>query len=138
MNTCKKSILRYGVAFLIGCAIVFVVAWVNGVFSYAERVDAYRILCDGCFAAAVLLIGIGLLVWISNLGTFDILRYGMRSLVGLYSREAKNRKPEGSFYEYQTIRAARQAPFAFLLFIGCLFLVGAFMFNVFFAKVAPL
>ena len=43
-----------------------------------------RQLCDGCFVAAVLLLGAGVLRYVTNQGAFDVLGYGLQSVFHLH------------------------------------------------------
>ncbi len=128
MNSQKESYLKYGITTLVGVVITLAVCWARGLFSSQAAVDTYRILCDGCFVSAVLLIGVGLMVLVSNTGAFDILNYGVRSFFGIFSKEAENRKPEGSFIQYKERKAAQKSPYLFLVLVGCGFLAVAFVF----------
>lgn len=125
MSEGTRPAVPYAIATLIGCVIVLVVGAIGGLFRQPDTAMRYAILCDGFFTAAVLLAGIGLMIMLSNWGTFDILNYGIRSFGGLFSQDAKDRKPDGSFYEYKQKKAARQAPFWFLVIVGAAFFVGA-------------
>lgn len=125
----KKLVTRYGVTFLIGLVIAFLVAFIKGVFRAVDPAATYMALCDGAFVAAVLLIGIGLMVWLGNMGTFDMMSYGFKSFAGLFSKNAENRKPEGSFFNYTQKKAEKKSPFLFIVIVGIVFLLLAFLFN---------
>ena len=128
----KSRMLRYGITTLIGLAIAAGVAFLQGISGAESSVEMYRILCDACFVSAMLLICSGLMIWVSNLGTFLIVNYGFKSLFSMYSRDKEKRNPEGSFFDYQQKRMARKTPFLFIVIVGCFFLIGACIFNVLF------
>lgn len=129
MDKGKQALLSYGTAGMVGSLIVLGIGLSKDLFSQTQLAETYRILCDGCFTAGVLLAGIGLMIGISNEGTFDILNYGMRSFFGLFSPAARNRKPYGSFQAYRQQRAERRSPFGFLVVMGSLFLIAAVVLN---------
>ena len=61
-------LLRYGVTAVIGVVISAMTAWHQGfAWSQSFALNA-RYVSDGCFVAAVLLVGVGALSWISCTG----------------------------------------------------------------------
>lgn len=114
--------LQYGVTAAIGLAISALTAWYQG-FSPAQpfALNA-RYLSDGCFVAAVLLVGVGALTWISCTGFFDIFSYAVKSLLVLFTSLRKP-KDQISFYDYKLLKEEKRgaAP-RFILHVGLVFL----------------
>lgn len=77
--------------FLISLAYGAVIAVLAFVVSYSQResfifdndsVDIFlHCLCDGLFVAAVMLLGTGVLKAIRNQGVFDVMGFGMKSVI---------------------------------------------------------
>ena len=66
-----------------------------------------RYLSDGLFVVGLLAGGMGLLIWVSTTGFFDIMSYGFKSLLVLFS---PFRKPKDhiSFYDYKMLREGKR------------------------------
>lgn len=62
-----------------------------------------RYLSDGFFVIGLIMTGLGLLVWISTTGFFDMMSYGFRSLLVLFT-SLKKPKDHMTFYDYKTAR----------------------------------
>ena len=109
---------------LIGAVVMGLVALYRFSSSYAgEEKRLLYSLCDGAFVAAVLLAGVGLLVWIGSAGTFDTLTYAAhslkRQLLPFGSREEKRR----DYYQYKLDKEEKRRPVpVFLLGSGGFFL----------------
>ena len=116
MKFVKKSLITL----LIGFAIAGLIAWSKGVFVETAPIQIFHILSDSFFVSGVVIAGIGLLVFSSNEGTFDMLVYGMRSFLDLFRRNSTKRFE--SFYDYRSSRQANKFGFAFLLVSGLVIL----------------
>ena len=130
----RSQLIRYGVAFLIGAVIVLGMSWSRGLFAQTDPQRVYRVLCDGCFFAAVLLVGIGLMTLIAGEGTFDMAGFAFSLLVRALSRKNIEQKENRSFYEYKKAKRERRkgGPMWYLVFVGLFYLAGAFVFNALF------
>ena len=67
--------------------------------SYADW-SLVRMVCDGCFVAGVLLLGLGALVWVANFGGFTALGYGWYLLVRKLSFSRTKFEGRMSYLEY--------------------------------------
>ena len=82
-----------------------------------------RYLSDGCFVVGLILTGLGVLVWISTTGFFDMMAYGVQSLLVLFSI-LKSPKEHPSFYDYKQMRdAKRNKPRFGMLLTGIVFIL---------------
>lgn len=138
MNQRKKStivLLIIGLAIAVG---VVLMKWpiqsdtqiVNGVekkiytWSYDESL-AYM-LCDGFFVTGVLVFGMGALKAFRNKGTFDVLSYGVSSLlytaIPMLDRRPEEQRTEG-FYDYTQRKQAERKPAGDILIAGGVYLV---------------
>lgn len=119
MKFLKNSLITL----LVGLVIAGLIAWSKDVFSQPAIINVYHILSDSFFVSGVVITGVGLLVFSSNEGTFDMLVYGMRSFFDLFRRNSVKRY--ASFYDYRTSRQANKFSFAFMLFSGLILLAVA-------------
>lgn len=71
----KTYLAEFGAGLLIVAYIVFV--------NRNTGHTLVHLLCDGCFVAAVLLLGSGGIIFCQKKGAFDIFGYGMKSALGL-------------------------------------------------------
>ena len=90
------------------------------IFAQTVQKDVYHILCDAFFVVGVLIECVGLLIFSSNEGTFDIIVYGVSSFVDMFKKQP-NRKYE-TFYDYRAARQDKKIKFAYLLIVGLVFL----------------
>jgi large-conductance mechanosensitive channel len=73
----------------------------------------------------VVITGVGLLVFSSNEGTFDMLVYGVSSFFDLFRKVSK--KKYHTFYDYRVSRQDKKIGFGFMLLCGIFFLIIAFV-----------
>ena len=100
-----------------------------GVFSVIGSSRLYAVASDGCFAAFAVLGGIGLLSVAAAGGTFDMLVYGVRSLLTVFRSGRKEQYIEKDFYEYRKVRAGKRVSFWFLVITGAVFFLLALVFT---------
>lgn len=78
-------------------------------------------LCDGCFVAAVFLLGIGGIRSAANQGTFDVVGFGLRSMVGMalpvlnWEKETMEQYRERKTQERKTPAGLLQAGAVYLI-----------------------
>ena len=102
----------------IGLAAVALIAWSKDVQSQTELVKIYHILCDSFFAVGIVVLCIGVLIFSSNEGTFDIIKYGISSFLGMFKKNYV--KKYDSFYDYRAERAGQKLSCGFLVISGAL------------------
>ena len=82
-----------------------------------------RYLSDGFFVIGLLAAGMGMLIWVSTTGFFDIMGYGFKSLLVLFT-PLKKPKDHISFYDYKMLREGKRGkPRHALLASGVLFIL---------------
>lgn len=123
-----KKNRRFLGAFLFGALVVLAACGLKSVFRMTEPNRIFRVLCDGCFLAAVMLLGVGLLVMIDNNGLFDAFGYSARFIFNLLIPGPGKGKPKESFVEYRQRRHEKPAMYGFLLLSGGFYLLAAFVF----------
>ena len=83
-------------------------------------------LCDGLTVPGVILTGLGLLRWVSDLGAFDGLSFGVRKAFGQVLREERRNRMPKTYYDFVSAREKKPRKSSRMLLItGGLFLAGA-------------
>lgn len=123
----KKTLLKFGVPFLIGAAIALAVAWGQGLGGLGSA-WSLRALSDGCFVTTILMGGMGVMMWVSTTGFFDIFSYAGKSLLVLFSPLKQPEKLK-KFYEYKADKDEKRKKADYtLLIVGAAFLLLSFAF----------
>lgn len=120
-----RSIRKYLITLLVGFIGVFFIAYAKDVFVQTEAVKVFHILCDAFFVVGVVITSVGLLIFSSNEGTFDMLVYGVSSFFDLFRKVSA--KKYATFYDYRESRADKKIRFGFMLVCGLGFLAVAFI-----------
>ncbi len=115
-----KNLKKYLITMLIGLAAVAMILWSKDILNQTEAVAVYHILCDAFFAVGVIILCIGLLIFSSNEGTFDILVYGVSTFVGMFKKNYE--KKYDTFYDYRADREDKKIKFGYLLICGLILL----------------
>ena len=121
MDEKKIKWIRYGITAL--CDLVFA-----GFIAYARYtgnpygdeviINEFQALSDGFFVVGFLNLAFGLLLWISTTGIFDILSYGLKAALYLFTSKRKD-KAEGGYYEYKMRKKEKRKAVPFeTLWIG--------------------
>ena len=127
-----KTVLKYGITILIGALMVIGVCDLQNLFAVLEPVRICKILCNAFFISGILLLGVGILVFISKEGMFDGMSYYAGRFMMLFSRNYdEKRKTALSYYEYKQAKN-REAGGGFILITGLGFSVVAVVFLVLF------
>lgn len=118
-----KKYLRTILAFLFGALVALSVCALKNVFAMNEPARILRTLCDAFFLPAILLLGGGLMVMVSNNGIFDTLSYASRTVFNLLiPGPGRGRNPE-SFVDYRHRKHQKQGSYGFLLVAGGVYLL---------------
>ena len=127
----KKKIIKWLIAVLVvvGGAMALFVWRLNNYPSDMEFMPVMQALSDGFFIIGMICTGFGLIMWISTTGVLDIISYGFKSILYLFTPLTKERD-EGGFYEYKLEKQAKrkEVPFEYL-WLG----VGALVLSIIFA-----
>lgn len=127
-----KAFKRYGITLLIGFAAAAWIAWARDVFTQTEAVDVFHILCDAFFVVGVVTTSIGLLIFSSNEGTFDMLVYGTKLFFSMFRRNPVRK--HDSFYDYRHEREQHKFSFGFLVLCGVFYLAVSFVMYYFYCR----
>lgn len=112
MNKLKKYLITTG----IGLLLALYVAYTKGIFKQTELAVIFHILTDSFFVPAVLITGMGALVFVSNEGAFDGLTFAMKSFFDVFRKNKKNSFK--TYYDYKESKGDRDRSFGFMLLVG--------------------
>jgi len=116
----KKFFANLITGFVIAIAVCFI-GWAS------ERSLIHK-LCDGCFVAAVVLLGVGGLKFARNAGTFDIMAYGLSSALHMMLPWLQGEKKDADFAAYKERVRETRKPARDLLLPGVIYLGLAMVF----------
>ncbi len=120
MSKVKKR-LPYLICFGIGGAIFLAVIISNRIWTL-KGYDVFRLLSDACIVPGALLGGVGVLVFATNEGFFDMLTYGIMHIFDLFRPNARNERYR-DYYEYKKEKSGRdKKTTAHMLIVGLVFL----------------
>lgn len=151
MSERKKGVLTVLIAGLLLVLVVIFTKWpvekvtqvVDGVektqWSWYPEISIFHKLCDGFFVAGVLIFGVGALKFFRNKGTFDVLSYGVSSLVYTAIPMLDKREPEQrneDFYGYTQRKREERKPASELLIAGGVYLALALVMLVLYSVTA--
>ncbi len=115
-----KAFRKYLITVIVGLTAVAGIVWAKDILAQTEPARIFHILCDAFFAVGTVMVCAGVLIFSSNEGTFDIIRYGLSSFADLF-RE-KSQKKYATFFDYRESRTDKKVSFGFLLICGLIFL----------------
>ena len=102
----KKGLKWWGIVWLriaVGVVLSLLIARTRGLSLQHPFALNARYLSDGFFVVGMVMTGIGTLMWVSTTGFFDMMSYGVRSLLVLFS-PLKKPSEHQSFYDYKVAR----------------------------------
>ena len=127
MREFLKKALPYIITAIVGIIIFVIIICVKKIWSEDETYAVMRTLSDACFVPGVLLAGIGLIIFASNGGAFDMLAYAVIRFFDLFKRDVRNKKYK-DFYEYREAKKDKKRGMAFMLLVGAVFILLAVIF----------
>lgn len=122
----KRNWRRFGVTMLIGLLAGIGVFSARSGFSLTEWPEIAAALCDACFVPAAMLISVGLLLFVSNDGLFNMISYGVQKVARLVLSAKRQADYPKTYYEYwERKQAAGKTSFGFLIVAGLVWLASA-------------
>ena len=131
----KSLLLKYLIPTVIGLITAFGIMYALGIFQKTDPAEIAGLISDGFFVVGMLFTGFGLLLWISSTGVLDIVTYGFKSVLMLFT--PINKRPnKGGFYEYKLEQKEKRRPVPFqILWVGICFIFASFAFVVIYYNV---
>ncbi len=120
-----KIAKKYIILGIVNIVCLFAFAYSRGVFDAPDAVHVYHILSDDFFVTGVLNMGIGLFMWVSNEGMFDLINYGMRKFWGFFFKDLNK---YADYMDYKESKAGRKAYCLNFILYGALFIILAYIF----------
>lgn len=125
----KNSIKKYLIAIILAGGASFGIMSARGLFSLESASAIVACISDGFFVAGFLFAGVGALIWLSSTGTLDIISYGFKSLLVLFT-PYKKKVGEGGFYEYKVRQKEKRKGVPFqILWVGLGYVLLSLMFT---------
>ncbi len=122
----SSSLLRYIVTAAVGLIAAVAIMFSKSVFSQSEVKTVLQILSDAFFIPGVCIAGVGLIVFASHGGAFDMLVYGVRLIFTVFRRKEDRKYKD--FYEYKQSKEGKKESVAFMLIIGVAMIAAACVF----------
>lgn len=129
-----KALRKYIITLLVESALVLLILMAKDFFAQTDPVTIFHILADAFFAVGIITSCFGLLIFSTNEGTFDMLKYGLDSFFGYFKKD--HIKKYETFYDYRESRADKKLQFGFMVICGLLFLAVSFVMFFFYSKYA--
>ena len=121
MSENRKSFLA---DLILGLLIAILVFLLNKEMEYSLT----HKLCDGCFVAAVVLLGTGGIRFCNSRGAMDMLSYGFKTVGEMFTKAGRLDGPDEDYFGYVQRKSKERKPFAHYLVAGLIYLVLAAIF----------
>ncbi len=121
MKSFLKKAVPYVVSAVVGMVVFTIIVCTKKIWNYDDDKQVLRILSDAFFVPGVILAGVGLLIFASNGGAFDMLSYAFIRFFDLFRRDVRNKKYK-DFYEYREAKKDKKRGMAFMLIVGVIFI----------------
>ncbi len=121
MKSFLKKAVPYFVSAVVGMVVFTIIVCTKKIWNYNDGKQVLRILSDAFFVPGVILAGVGLLIFASNGGAFDMLSYAFIRFFDLFRRDVRNKKYK-DFYEYREAKKDKKRGMAFMLIVGVIFI----------------
>ncbi len=126
-----KRALPYIITAAVGAAavilIVFAVYHIHTIPATSENArEIMQILSNAFFVPGVFIAGVGLIIFASNGGAFDMLAFGFIRFFDLFRKNCKGKYKD--FYEYRQSKKDRHTRMSFMLIVGLAYIAIAVIF----------
>lgn len=129
MNKKIITLLKYLIGSVVAFSIFFLTIGLRNIYTTTDTKQVFRFLSDGFFIPGILLIGLYLLIWFANLGSFDGIGYAMKHLVSMLIPFGQ--KKHETYSQYLESKKKVNG-FGFLFIIGASFLLIGIVFMILF------
>ncbi len=122
-------IKKYVISFALMGITTFFVLMIRDHSKATDLSAIYLNLADAFTIPAVIMLMVGLLVWVSTQGGFDMISYGLKR--GISSIVPTFQKTDEKFYDYKTrMEKKRKKGYSFLFISGGIYFIPAIVFNI--------
>lgn len=116
-----KRCLPYIISAAVGAVVTIIIICAKQVWAAGSTQVVMQILSDAFLVPGVLLAGVGLIIFASNGGAFDMLGFAVLLFFNLFRKDVNKRKYK-DFYEYRESKKDRKTSMAFMLIVGLFFI----------------
>ena len=119
----QRRWLPYVITAAVLAALTLLFAWAKGAYTSTETWLMLWLWGDAFAIPGIVCFAVGILVWASNGGAFDIFAYGGRIFVRMFfKRDVKDRKYP-TYYDYREARKEKKRSFWYMIIVGGAYLV---------------
>ena len=105
----KQNLITVAAALVVAIGILFAIIGTRGIFESPTKEETLRYLTDGFGIAGGMIVGIGLLVWVSTKGIFDGIGYGISSMINMrWTGNKMDWHKKETFSEYRDRKAEKR------------------------------
>ncbi len=130
----KQKIIANIVVSVIGLLIAYSMCSSSDAFSQSKS-EMMKILSNAFFVPGVLFVGVGSIIFVSNVGYFNLFDFGFKQLFNQFGPKEKRkafREKYPDYYTYNKEKQKERAQYTFILFPGIFFILLAVLFTVLF------
>lgn len=117
--------LPYVITAAILAVVTVLVAWLSGCFTDSDPKTLVGDWSTAFFVPGMFSIGAGLLVVVTNGGTFDIFAYGTRRFFYMFNRKSPLDPKYRGFHEYREAHRGKRRSFWYMIIVGASYLLVA-------------
>lgn len=126
-------IKRYVSSFAVMGTCTFLVLYLRQHSADLEQAEKYLNLADAFTIPAVIMLMVGVLVWISTTGSFDMLGYGLKKAKDAFIPSPYTHE---QFYDYKMRKNEKRIKgYSFMFISGGIYLIPAVVFNILYSMV---
>ena len=127
-----KKWLQYIIISGVSLLIVLCVLLMQDAFQHSGK-ELLKNLCDAFFTSGVVTLGIGVLIWTANQGTFDMIAFGVIKLVDLLKKDLTKVKYR-TYYDYRQAQQGKKHSFVAYLIVGSVIMAISILFLVLYSN----
>lgn len=116
-----KKYLKYMISCSIAGLLICLILFTKGMNPINTK-EGLKNLTDAFFAVGMLYVCGGVLILVSNAGTFTLIRYGFLQFFNFFRRDISKEKYR-TFYEYRLAKENNKKSYCYLLVIGLILII---------------
>ena len=121
----KSKKWTYLITIGLGLVVAVLMLVSQGTFTETSSIAIYEDISNAFFVPGAIFLCFGVIVWASNGGAFDMLKYGGIKLVDRFRKNVHNKKYP-TYYDYREAQKGKGKSFLYFLLVGIAFaIVGA-------------